>query len=75
MRLNLLVLGGLLAANVLLGPLGIGVIQWRVSAIGVNQTYGADTASLVLVVPAALAAACLWWKRYRLAARWRSESD
>ena len=57
-----------LAANVLLGPLGWGVIEWRVSANGLNQTYGADAASLFLVAPAALAAAWLWWRGQRLAA-------
>ena len=57
-----------LAVNVLLGPLGWGVIEWRVSANGLNQTYGADAASLFLVVPAALTAAWLWWRGQRLAA-------
>jgi hypothetical protein len=64
----LLLLAVALAANVLLGPLGLGLIQWRVSANGLNQTYGADGACLVLVVPAALAAAWLWRRRHRLAA-------
>jgi hypothetical protein len=39
-----------------------------VSANGLNQTYGADAVSLLLVVPAALAAAWLWQARHRLAA-------
>jgi len=56
-----------LAVNVLLGPLALGVIHWRVSALGLNQTYGADGASLALVVPGALAAAWLWRKGHRLA--------
>jgi hypothetical protein len=68
MTLSLVLLAVLLAVNVLLGPLGIGLIQWRVSAIGINQTYGADAVSLVVVAPAALAAAWLWWRRHRLAA-------
>ena len=46
--------GVALTANVLLGPLGIGVLEWRVSANGLNQTYGADGASLFLVVPVTL---------------------
>ncbi|HET8626026.1 MAG TPA: hypothetical protein VFL91_01315 [Thermomicrobiales bacterium] len=64
--LLLLALG--LAANVVLGPLGLGLIAWRVSANLINQTYGADAATLALVVPAALAAAWLWWRGRRLAA-------
>jgi hypothetical protein len=53
---------------VLLGPLGLGLIEWRVSANGLNQTYGADAAILALVVPATLAAARLWWRGQRLGA-------
>lgn len=68
MPLALLLLAICLAANVLLGPLGVGVIQWHVSAIGINQTFGADAVSLVLVAPAALIAAMLWRARHRLAA-------
>lgn len=67
MPIILLLLAGALAANVLLGPLGFGLIQWHVSANGLNQTYGADGASLLLVVPAALAAAWLWQQHRRLA--------
>src|SRR5437870_1379200 len=69
MPIILLLLAGALAANVLLGPLGFGLIQWHVSANGLNQTYGADGASLLLVVPAALAAARLWQQHRRLASR------
>ena len=57
-----------LAANVLLGPLGLGLLQWRVGPNALNQTYGADAVSLLLVVPAALAAGWLWSKGHRLAA-------
>lgn len=60
MIIALLLLAASLAANVALGPLGTGTIVWRVSANGLNQTYGADAAILVLVVPAALAAAWFW---------------
>jgi hypothetical protein len=67
MPFALLALATLLAMNVLLGPLGLNAIQWRVSAIGLNQTYGADGASLVLVVPTALTAAWLWHRGARLA--------
>jgi hypothetical protein len=68
MIVMLVLLAIALAANVLLGPLGLGWIVWRVSANGLNQTYGADAASLLLVVPAALTAAWLWWRGHRLAA-------
>ena len=68
MPFGLLLLAICLAANVLLGALGIGAIQWHVSAIGINQTYGADAVSLVLVTPAALIAAGLWRGHHRLAA-------
>lgn len=59
MPLALLLLATLLGANVLLGPLGLGLIQWHVSTNGLSQTFGADGASLALVMPAALAAAWL----------------
>ena len=68
MVIMLLLLAAALAANVLLGPLGLGVIEWRVSENLLNQTYGADAAILALVVPAALAAAWLWWRGRRLGA-------
>lgn len=64
----LLLLAAALAANVILGPLGLGLIEWRVSPNGLNQTYGADAAILLLVVPATLVAAWLWWRGLRLAA-------
>jgi hypothetical protein len=66
--LALVALAVLVTSNVVLGPLGLGIIQWRVSAIGLNQTYGADGAALVLIVPIALAAAWLWLRHHRLAA-------
>ncbi len=68
MPVALLLLGVALAANVVFGPLGFGVLVWRVSALGLNQTYGADAASLALIVPSALAGAWLWRARHPLAA-------
>jgi len=68
MVIALLLLALALVANVLLGPLGLGVLVWRVSANGLNQTYGADAAILLLIAPAALAAAWLWWRGPRPAA-------
>lgn len=67
MPIALLVLAAALTATVLLGPLGLGLLEWRVSAIGLNQTYGADGASLLVVVPAAVVTAWLWLRRNRLA--------
>ncbi|MBI3971916.1 MAG: hypothetical protein HY332_11555 [Chloroflexi bacterium] len=68
MPLALILLVAGLAAAVVLGPLGLGLIDWRVSANGLNQTLGADAGMLVLVVPVALAAARLWRAGRRLAA-------
>jgi hypothetical protein len=68
MVIMLLLLAAALAINAILGPLGFGLIAWRVSANGLNQTYGADAAILALVVPATLAAAWLWWRGRRLGA-------
>lgn len=68
MVIALVLLAAALTANVLLGPLGLGLIAWRLSANSLNQTYGADAATLLLVVPVALAAAGLWWRGHRLAA-------
>jgi hypothetical protein len=64
----LLALAATSITAVALGPLGLGVIQWRVSANLLNQTYGADAAQLLLVTPAAIAAAGLWWRGRRTAA-------
>ncbi len=65
---TLLMLALGVAAAAVLGPLGLGLIQWRVSANALNQTLGADAAMLVLVAPVALAAAWLWRRGHRLAA-------
>ena len=35
----------------LLGPLGLGILQYRTSASGVNQTIGVDAVDLFLMVP------------------------
>jgi hypothetical protein len=68
MVLALIALAGLVALNVALGPLGLRLIDWRLSDIGLNQTYGADGAALVLIVPTAFTSAYLWWQQRRLAA-------
>jgi hypothetical protein len=43
------------------------LLQWRVSASGLNQLYGASIVELVLVVPATLVAAWLWHRHHLLA--------
>jgi hypothetical protein len=63
-----LALGGALAAAALLGPLVLGVIEWRISANSLNQTYGADGAALVLLVPAGWLAAWFAWRGRPVAA-------
>lgn len=68
MPIALVLLAGLVALNVVLGPLGLGILHWRVSAISLNQTYGADGAALLLIVPAALFAARLWHTARRVSA-------
>jgi hypothetical protein len=57
MPIALLLLASGLTASIVLGPLGLGLLQWRVSASGLNQLYGASIVELVLVVPATLVAA------------------
>ncbi len=64
----MLALAAALAAAAILGPLALGLIDWRVSANSLNQTYGADGAALVLLAPAAAVAAWLWWSGRRVAA-------
>jgi hypothetical protein len=66
--LALVALGTALAAAALLGPLALGLIEWRISANSLNQTYGADGAALVLLAPASVAAAWLAWRRRPVAA-------
>ncbi len=67
MSLALFCLAASLAATVVLGPLGLGLLQWRVSASSLNQLYGAGVVELLLVVPAALIAGWLWRRQHRLA--------
>ena len=67
MPIVLFLLAGGLVATALLGPLGLGVLVWRVSPSGLMQLYGAHIAELVLVVPAMLGAGWLWQRRHHLA--------
>jgi hypothetical protein len=68
MPLLLVLLAVGLMANALLGPLGLGWIEWRLSPLGLNQTYGIDAVAFVLGAPLALGAAWLWRSGARLAA-------
>ena len=61
-------LGMALIAAAVLGPLVLGAIEWRVSPNGLNQTYGADGAALLLLAPASLAAAWFWRRGHPVAA-------
>lgn len=55
------------AANSLLGPIGLGVIEYRTPSVGLDQLKGADIASLAVVAPASVAAGVLWWRGHALA--------
>jgi hypothetical protein len=61
-------LGVGVAANGILGPLVLGIIQPRISVTMGNQLVGGEIISLLLVAPLAMAAAVLWIRRHPLAA-------
>jgi hypothetical protein len=48
-----------MAASAVVGPAGLGVMQYRTSATTANQLEGSDLAALLIVVPAAVIAAVL----------------
>lgn len=60
-------LGVLITAYVVMGPLVLGVIDFRTSASGLNQIRGGDLAALLIVVPSCLAVAHLAWRGHRAA--------
>lgn len=62
-----LMLSAAMAASALLGPLGIGMVEFRVSDAMENQLVGGELIALVLVAPLALAAGILFLRRHRLA--------
>lgn len=64
LALVLLGLGAGVAAASVLGPLALGVIDYHVGDDVLNQVVGGDAVALVLVAPAALAAAVLTWRRH-----------
>src|SRR5690349_10607221 len=63
LALGLTVIAAGLAAVALLGPLGTGVVEYRVTPTLRDQTIGLDATSLVVVAPLALAAAVLTLRR------------
>jgi hypothetical protein len=62
-----LLLGIGVAASAILGPLGLGVIQFRTSANVESQFVGGEIVSLFVVAPLAIVAGVLWLRRHRLA--------
>jgi hypothetical protein len=64
---GLFLLGGGLALLSLLGPLVLGVIDYRVTATYRNETIGLDAVSLALVAPAAIAVGVLARRRHAAA--------
>jgi hypothetical protein len=56
-----------LAGTALLGPLGAGVIRYRVSGLMLSQLKGADAVSLVLVAPLSVVVGLLAWRGHRSA--------
>ena len=66
LELGLVVIAFGLAAVALLGPLGTGVIEYRVTETLRNQLIGLDAVSLFLVAPLALVAARLVSRQRRL---------
>lgn len=56
-----------IAASAVLGPLGLEVIEFRLSDHLVNQFIGGEVVSLAVVAPAAIAAGVLWLRGHRLA--------
>ncbi len=65
--LALLVLGLGVASSAILGPLVLGVIEFRVSDNAERQLVGGEIVSLLLAAPIAVAAGALWLRGHRLA--------
>src|SRR5690349_1291442 len=59
LALVLVALGAGMAASAVVGPAGLGVMQYRTSATTANQLAGSDLAALLIVFPAAVIAAVL----------------
>ena len=56
------------AANSILGPVGLGLMRYRTSATTLNQLLGSDAAALFVVVPITVAAAVLAFRRHPVGA-------
>lgn len=63
----LALLGLGIGANAVLGPLILNVISFHISSAMENQLLGGELVSLLLVAPAAILAAVLWWRSHRAA--------
>jgi hypothetical protein len=63
---GLIALGAGLAASAILGPLGLGLITFRVSASAESQLLGGEIVSLLVAAPAALVAGVLWLRGHPL---------
>lgn len=63
----LLLLGAGMITGVVLGPLVLGAIRFRVSASAENQLLGGDWVTLLVVAPLALLAGVLWLRGHPLA--------
>ncbi len=62
----LVVLGLGVATASVLGPLGLGVLEYHVVDDVLNQVVGGDAVALALVVPASLVAGVLTWRGHRI---------
>jgi len=65
--LGSIALGMGIAAGAVLGPLGVKLIEFRLSDHLVNQFIGGEVVSLAVVAPATIAAGVLWLRGHRLA--------
>jgi hypothetical protein len=63
----LILLGLGLAVSAILGPLGLGIISFRVSPSAQIQLLGGEFVSLVVAAPVAIPAGVLWLQGHRLA--------
>jgi hypothetical protein len=61
------VLGGIVAATAVLGPLVTGVLRYRTSATTLHQIEGGDVAALAVVAPWCLVAGYFAWRGRRAA--------
>lgn len=60
----LALLGVGIGVNAVLGPLVLNVISFHISPVMQNQLLGGELVSLLLVAPAAVLGAVLWWRSH-----------